>query len=288
MNLLELEAVANYQCKVGENPLWDEREGRLYWEDIENSRLFRVDHGSGEHECFFRGDSMIGGFTFQEDGSLLLFEMDRISVLTKTGTHRVIAAGIDSDMFRFNDAIADPEGRVFVGTIGKTDQSGGLYRVDLDGTVTSLWKGTGCANGMSFSPDLQRLYWTCSTTRVIYIADYDRATGALSRRRPFYTASVEEGTPDGLTIDQAGELWSARWGGSSLIRIGSDARVLDKITFPVTRVSSATFGGPNLDTLYVTTAGGQADANDSALDGTLFRLKVPVPGRLEFRSRIRL
>ena len=60
----ELEAVANYHCKIGENPLWDEREGRLYWEDIESNRLFRVDHASGEHECFFRGDSMIGGFSF--------------------------------------------------------------------------------------------------------------------------------------------------------------------------------------------------------------------------------
>lgn len=284
--MFELEAVANYHCKVGENPLWDEREGRLYWEDIESNRLFRVDHASKEHECFFRGDTMIGGFTFQEDGSLLLFEVNRISVLEKNGAHRVIASDIDGDMFRFNDAIADPEGRVFVGTIGKTDQSGGLYRVDLDGTVTALWKGTGCANGMSFTPDLRRLYWTCSTTRIIYVADYDRATGALSNRRPFYEAPVEEGTPDGLTIDREGELWSARWGGSALLRLGTDARVRQKISFPVSRVSSAAFGGPNLDTLYVTTAGGKVD--DDALDGVLYRVQVPVPGRLELRSRIRL
>jgi D-xylono/L-arabinono-1,4-lactonase len=284
--MFELEAVANYHCKVGENPLWDEREGRLYWEDIESNRLFRVDHASGEHECFFRGDSMIGGFSFQEDGSLLLFEADRIAVLTKRGEHRVIVSAIDSDMHRFNDVIADPEGRVFAGTIGKTEQSGGLYRVDLDGTVTPLWKGTGCANGMGFTPDLRRLYWTCSTTRVIFVADYDRATGALTERRPFYVAPAEEGTPDGLAIDAAGGLWSARWGGSSLIHLSRDARVLDKISFPVSRVSSAAFGGPSLDTLYVTTAGGLGD--DDVLDGTLYRLRVPVPGRLEFRSRIRL
>lgn len=284
--MFELEAVANYHCKVGENPLWDEREGRLYWEDIETHRLFRVDHASGEHECFYRGQSMIGGFSFQEDGSLLLFEVDRISVLTKRGEQRVVASGIDSDMARFNDVIADPEGRVFAGTIGKTDQSGGLYRVDPDGTVTSLWKGTGCANGMSFSPDFGHFYWTCSTTRAIYIANYQRATGALTDRRLFYAAPVEEGTPDGLTIDEAGQLWSARWGGSSLIHLGSDARVLEKITFPVSRVSSAAFGGPDLRTLYVTTAGGASDAD--TLDGTLYRVKVPVPGRLELRSRIGL
>ena len=284
--MFELTAVANYHCKVGENPLWDEREGRLYWEDIESNRLFRVDHASGEHECFFRGESMIGGFSFQDDGSLLLFEQDRMALLTKQGAYRVLKTGIDSDMFRFNDVIADPEGRVFAGTIGKTDESGGLYRVDLDGTIKALWKGTGCANGMSFSPDLRHLYWTCSTTRVIYIADYDRASGALTDRRPFYAALVEEGTPDGLTIDEAGELWSARWGGSSLVHLSTDARLLEKITFPVSRVSSAAFGGPSLDTLYVTTAGGLVD--DDGPDGTLYRLKLPVAGRLQFRSRIRL
>jgi sugar lactone lactonase YvrE len=287
--MFEPEAVANYHCKVGENPLWDAREERLYWADIESNRLFRVDHASGEHECFHHGETMIGGFSFQEDGSLLLFEVNRIATLTKHGEHRVIASEIDGDMLRFNDVIADPEGRVFAGTIGKTDQSGGLYRIDLDGRVTPLWKGTGCANGMAFTPDLARFYWTCSTTQILYIADYDRATGALSNRRTFYTAPLAEGIPDGLTIDQAGHLWSARWGGSALIHLGSDGNVLGKIPFPVSRVSSAAFGGPDLTTLYVTTAGGLAEgATDDSADGTLYRVNVPVPGRLEFRSRIRL
>ena len=281
-----LAPVANYHCRVGENPLWDEREGRLYWVDIESGRLFRVDHASGEHECFYRDKAMIGGFSFQDDGSLLLFEVDCIAVLSKDGKRRVVATNIDSGMSRFNDVIADPEGRVFAGTIGKTDESGGLYRVDRDGRVTTLWKGTGCANGMGFTPDLQRFYWTCSTTRVIYVADYERATGALANRREFYRASPDEGIPDGMTVDQGGSLWSARWGGSALLRIGTNARLLESIAFPVPSVSSATFGGPNLDTLYVTTAGGQVD--DDAADGTLYRCKVIVPGAVEFRSRIQL
>jgi sugar lactone lactonase YvrE len=281
-----LEPVANYHCKVGENPLWDEREGRLYWVDIESGRLFRVDHQSGEHECFYRGQTLIGGFSFQDDGSLLLFEVDRIASLAKDGKRRVVAAGIDSDMARFNDVIADPEGRVFAGTIGKTEHSGGLYRVDVDGRVSLLWKGTGCANGMGFSPDLQRFYWTCSTTRTLFIAEYERATGALSNRREFYRAAFAEGTPDGMTVDRSGALWTARWGGSTLLRLSADARLVESIEFPVSAVSSVAFGGPSLDTLYVTTAGGHVD--DDALDGTLYRVRVPVPGMVEFRSRIQL
>ena len=150
--MFSCEPVANYRCEVGENPLWDEREGRLYWVDIDTGRLFRVDHESGEHECFYRGSEKIGGFTCQEDGSLLLFEVDRIAVLGKDGRRRVITEHIDGDMVRFNDAIADPEGRVFAGSIGKTDQSGGLYRIDRDGSIDSRVEGHGLRERHGFQP----------------------------------------------------------------------------------------------------------------------------------------
>ncbi|HEY2406429.1 MAG TPA: SMP-30/gluconolactonase/LRE family protein [Polyangiaceae bacterium] len=280
-----VEAVANYHCRTGENPLWNERDGCLYWEDIDSGRLFRINHETLKHECFYQGD-VIGGFTFQEDGSLLLFETNRVATLDAKGQRRVLLDGVDSDMRRFNDVIADPEGRVFAGTIGKDEQAGGLYRVDLDGTVTSLWKGTGCANGMGFTPDLRHFYWTCSTTRRIYIADYDRARGALENRTVFYQADASEGTPDGLAVDATGTLWSARWGGSAMLQISADAKLLERIPFPVTRISSAAFGGPTLDTLYVTTAGGQV--TDDAQDGALYRIKTPGRGTPEFRSRVLL
>jgi D-xylonolactonase len=139
---------------------------------------------------------------------------------------------------------------------------------------------------MGFTPDLSRFYWTCSTTRIIYLAEYERATGALSNRRVFYRAPSEEGIPDGMTVDQSGALWSASWGGSSVLRLSSEGQLLDTIQLPVSRVSSAAFGGPELDTLYITTAGGNVD--DTAEDGTLYRLKVAIPGAVEFRSRIQL
>jgi len=281
------EPVANYHCQVGENPLWDERERRLYWADIESGRLFRVEHESLEHECFHRNPDKIGGFTFQEDGSLLLFEVDRIALLTKDGKRRVIAEQIDSGMVRFNDVIADPEGRVFAGTIGKTDQSGGLFRVDLDGSVEPLWRGTGCANGMGFSPDLRSFYWTCSTTYKIFVADYQRETGALSNRRVFHDAPQDWGIPDGMAVDRLGRVWSARWDGSGVLCLNQEGAVVERAALPVSQVSSAAFGGPALDTLYVTTAGGHID-DETAVEGTLYRFKVSIPGTIEFRSRVRL
>ncbi len=287
MNQPKIEVVANYHCIIGENPLYNSREQRIYWEDIESGRLFRADHVSGVHECFYQG-AVMGGFSFQDDGSLLLFEANRIALLNpENGDRRVVQSDIDSDMVRFNDCIADPRGRVFVGTIGKTRESGGLYRVDLDGSIRCLWKGTQIANGMGFSSDLTRFYWTCSTSARIYVADYDLESGALENRRLFYAAPATEGTPDGMTVDVADDVWSTRWDGSSVLRISPTSvggQVAERIEFPVAKVSSVTFGGPELDTLYVTTAGGRP-GSDSA-DGTLYRVRVAARGRPEYFSRI--
>ena len=280
----EVVAVANYHCEVGENPLWDERTNRIHWLDIDTGRLFRADHATLEHECFYRGP-VVGGFTFQEDGALLLFEADRI-VLLVDGKRRVLKEGIDSDMERWNDVIADPEGRVYAGTIGKTRESGGLYRVERDLSVTCLWKGTGCSNGVGFSGDLERFYWTCSTTRRIFVSDYDRTTGEMRNRRVWYQAPEAEGTPDGLTLDVRDRIYTARWGGSSVLEMTEDAELVGRIDFPVSRVSSVCFGGPELDTLYVTTAGGREGATTP--DGTLYRVKLETKGRVEFRSRVGL
>lgn len=280
----QVEAVANYNCRIGENPLWNERDGRLYWEDIDTGRLFRVHHETLAHECFYEGP-VIGGFTFQDDGTLLLFEADRIvSLELATLKRTVLREGIDPDMQRFNDVIADPEGRVFAGSIGKNDESGGLYRVERDGSVEVMWKGTGISNGMGFSVDLRLFYWTCSTTSRIFVADYDRARGTLENRRQYYSAPSAEGTPDGLTVDTQDQLISARWGGSCLLLMTPDAAITGRIELPVARVSSVSFGGPELDTLYVTTAGGRSDSTGP--DGTLYRVPVEARGRPEFRSKI--
>lgn len=285
--MIELSALANYHCVTGENPLWHAEERRIYWEDIETGRLFRADPETSEHECFFRGD-LIGGFTFQADGSLLLFEEDRIARLEQSGERRVLIRGIDPAMVRFNDVIADPEGRVYAGTIGSTDENGALFCVERDGSVRLMWRGTGCANGMGFTPDGAGFYWTCSTTRRIYRADYDRESGALSERRELHVARDDEGTPDGLSVDTRGHLWSARWGGQAVYHLDPDGRTIEPIALPVAKVSSITFGGPNLDEAYVTTAGGTG-GTEGGPEGTLFRLRgLGAVGQPEHRSKILL
>ena len=147
-----VEMVANYHCRCGEGPLWDERRQVLFWTDIPAGRLFRYDRVSGRHEPIYQGEPA-GGFTLQQDGSLLLFGADRISRMGDDGRVEVLIDGIDPEMDRFNDVIADPQGRVYAGTMADDPQRGGLYRVDIDGSVRCLFRGTGCSNGMWFTPD---------------------------------------------------------------------------------------------------------------------------------------
>ena len=161
-----------------------------------------------------------------------------------------------------------------------------IFRLDPDGTLTLLWRGTGVANGMGFSPDERVFYWTCSSTKRIFRFDYDAPGGNLCNRRLFYAAAPEEGTPDGLTVDVAGHVWSARNKGFAIIRHAPDGSIVEKIPFPVAKVTSLCFGGPKLDTLFVTT-GGAAPDGDTA-DGTLYSLRVPATGRLEHLSRVLL
>ena len=275
----------NDHCELAENPLWNPDDGCLYWTDITGGTVHRFALAPKEHAIIYRGVT-VGGFTFQENGELLLFRVHDLALLRPDGRVTVLREFADEGMERFNDVIADPEGRVFAGTIGTSPSSGGLYRVDLDGTITLLFRGTGCSNGMGFSPDLAKFYWTCSTHRRIYEFDYDRTTGGLGPRHLLYQATNEEGIPDGMTVDRDGHLWSARWDGFAVLHHAPDGRVLEKFSFPVAKVSSLCFGGPHLDQFFVTTAGGMPGSESA--DGSIFQWNAGIEGPPEFRSRIGL
>lgn len=280
-----ISTLINPHCLLGENPLWNPDDGCLYWTDIDAGRIHRYHFESGEHQVVYEGEK-VGGFALQADGKLLLFRVNDIAVLSPDGTVASLHRFEDSGSARFNDVIADPEGRVFAGTIGKDDKSGGLFRIERDGTIQLLFRGTGVSNGMGFSPDLKAFYWTCSTRRRIFAFDYDRETGALTNERLFYRANDDEGIPDGLTVDRDGSIWSARWDGFAVVKHRPDGSVESRTSFPVAKISSLCFGGPKLDTFYLTTAGGSLES-DSA-DGCIFAWSAGTSGREEFRSRIGL
>jgi sugar lactone lactonase YvrE len=299
---MEPELIVDERCVTGEGPLWQPDAGRLYWTDIPTGRIFRYDPATGRHEQAYQGD-VVGGFTLQADGALLLFMARGAVKLWRDRAFQTIVEEIAAERHtRFNDVIADPAGRVFCGTLaprhdyGRPDAAGQpawgarLYRLDPDGALTTLLEGIGVSNGLGFTPDRRHLYYTDSPRREIYRFDYDVATGAIANRRVWIRTpdGDGQGAPDGLTVDAEGYVWSARWDGGCLVRYAPDGTEEHRIAFPAKKVSSATFGGPDYTDLYVTTAGGDDREANGPGAGALFRLRPGVRGLPEFRSRIGL
>ena len=286
---MQPELIADYQCHTGENPLWHPLERRLYWTDITRGKLFRYDPATGKHEQCYSG-APVGGFTIQADGALLLFMARGTIAKWRDGHFDTVVEEIpDERESRFNDVIADPVGRVFCGTMPTPARPGRLYRLDLDGELHLLLEGIGVSNGMGFTLDRRRMYYTDSPAHSIYLFDYDDETGALSNQRVWLHTPAGAGAPDGMTVDAQGYVWSARWGDSALYRYTPDGVEERRIEFPAKNVSSVAFGGDDLSDLYVTTAltdGTKSEQGEGA--GALFRLRLGLRGLPEFFSRVRL
>jgi sugar lactone lactonase YvrE len=135
-----------------------------------------------------------------------------------------------------------------------TSAAGTLYRIDTDGTVTSVLTGLSISNGLGWSPDAEQMYFVDSPTQRIDVLDFDLATGTVNNRRPFALIADTPGVPDGLTIDAEGGIWVALWGGAQVRRYAPDGRVTDIVDLPVDQPTSCTFGGDAGDILYITTA----------------------------------
>ncbi len=280
--------LGNVRCELGENPLWHTTEKRLYWTDIPAGKIYRCDPSAGAVETVYKG-GVTGGFTVQADNSLLLFmEGGRIARLRDGEIHSLIEGIPEEETTRFNDVIADPQGRVFCGTMPTAERGGRLYRLDRDGKLSKLLEGIGCSNGLAFSSDYRHLYYTDSHAYAIYRFDYSAESGNITNQQVFIRCREADGYPDGLTRDSEGYLWSARWGGGCVIRYFPDGREERRISLPAKLVTSLTFGGEDCAEIYVTTAKDTSLPDPQPEDGAVFRLSVGIRGAPEFRSQIRI
>lgn len=283
------ELIVNQASTTAECPLWHPKEQVLYWIDIPNAKLFRFDPATAKVDTFDTG-TVTGGITLQEDESLLLFMAKGAIKVWRNGTiETTIINSIPRELdSRFNDVIADPAGRVFCGTMSSSDHAGILYRLDPDLALIPVADNIGTSNGIAFSPDHKFLYHTDTRKHTIYRYNYDKVTGEITNPIPFIVVNDGPSRPDGLTVDSEGNLWSARWEGYGIVKYAPDGTELERIPLPALKVSSLTFGGETYNDLYITTAGGDDRTANGSTAGSLFRIKCPVPGIPEFRSKIKL
>lgn len=181
---------------------------------------------------------------------------------------------------RFNDGGCDPDGRFYCGSMAYAGTAGAasLYRLTPgERTAEVVLGGATVSNGLGFSPDGTRAYYNDTATGRTDVFDYSLETG-LVERRPFVDFDDGAGAPDGLCVDAEGGVWVAMWDGSAVRRYSADG-VLDTIVeLPATRVTASTFGGPRLDTLYITTSRLGIDRGAQPAAGAVFAVLPGITG----------
>ena len=157
---------------------------------------------------------------------------------------------------RMNDGACDPQGRFWAGTMAYDESpgAGALYRLELDGSCTTVLTGLTIANGIGWSPDGSTMYLNDSGTGCLETFRFDSDSGAITNRRTLVRSDQPGVVPDGLTVDADGGIWVAWWGGGVVNRYAPDGSLLASVQFPVERPTSCAFGGRELETLFVTTA----------------------------------
>ena len=176
-----------------------------------------------------------------------------------------------------NDGACDPQGRFWAGTMAYAESPGAgtLYRLELDGSCTTVLTGLTISNGIGWSPDARTMYLNDSGTGCVDAFRFDNPSGAISDRRTLVHIDQPGVAPDGLTVDEEGGIWVALWNGAAIHRYAPDGSLLARVELPVARPTSCAFGGPNRDTLFVTTAQADLDhdpRNDQSHAGKVFAI----------------
>ncbi|MDR1959566.1 MAG: SMP-30/gluconolactonase/LRE family protein [Planctomycetaceae bacterium] len=287
MSSRQAELVLDAKAVLGEGAFWHREQNLLYWLDIEGRLLHRFDP---ETRCdsSIPLERRVGCMVPTQSGSLLLAGEKGIEeFFPETGQHLFLTdPEPEKSANRLNDGKCSPEGRFWFGSLNMERQpfQASFYRMDHDRTVTRQLAGLTNSNGIGWSPDGKTLYHTDTPTRQITAFDYDRRRGEIGNPRIILRFPEDQtvGRPDGMTVDGEGHLWIAHWMGGRVSCWNPDnGQMLEEIRLPVSRVTSAAFGGADLATLYLTTAShGMPDTEKAKepLAGGLFAVSPGVKG----------
>jgi sugar lactone lactonase YvrE len=283
--------------ELSEGPRWHAERDELLWVDILGSRLHRarVDaDGRLDELAPLQLDRHVGAVAPALGGGYVLAAGPGFLFADTAGNVVELAqpeAGRDD--VRMNDGACDAQGRFWAGTMAydETPGSGVLYRLELDGTCTTVLDGLTISNGIGWSPDGTVIYLSDSGDGTVNAFDFDPATGGLAARRTFVHIEETGIAPDGLTVDDEGNVWVALWDGGAVRCYRSDGTLLDVVPVPADRPTSCAFGGPDRTTLFITTARHGLDETALARQpdaGRVFRvdgLGITAPPCALFRGR---
>ena len=285
---MEIEHAVSVSNHLGEGPMWHRKTRKLFWVDATNNSYLVLDPASGKIERHDVGRFAIS-IAFCEDGRLILASDSELAYWDpgSGAAEHIAAAPFDTGAVRFNDGKVDPAGRYFVGAMHRveTRADGGLYRLTADGDFSQVEWNVITSNGLGWSPDLRKFYYTDSIRKAIYSYDYDRETGAIAHRAVLIDSQAENGVPDGLAVDSEGCIWTARFNGWNVTRYDPSGKKMVELRTPVAKPTSCAFGGPDLTDLYITTARyglDEAHLKAHPESGDLFVCHTGIRGQAEY------
>ncbi len=282
--MVDVQCVWEEPAVLGEGPLWVVKENAVYWVDIVSKKVHRYGVADDARRTW-AFETVVTSLAERRQGGLVGTVRDGFAFIDlEAGTFEPIAMP-EADMpeNRFNDGKVDENGRYWAGSMddGEKLATGSLYRLDGDLALHKMDTNYSITNGPTFSVDGQTLYHTDTAKRTIFAFDFNE-DGAISNKRVFVKlVAEEEGYPDGMTVDSENCIWLAHFAGSRITRYSPQGKVLQVIAMPVPNITSCTFTGPDLDTLYITTA--RHLLNEEGIrkyprSGSLFSCKPGVTG----------
>lgn len=282
--MIEAELVHDAGSDLGEGVIWSPIENLLLWVDIKGGDVYRHRHTEGPAGVT-HFDETIGSIAPRRDGGWVL-GLGRDVVLTDPDdriVERVALPGVP-EIHRTNDGAVDPAGRLFQGTMPLEERTpnAALFRVETDLSVSSVIDGVTISNGIGWSLDDSLMYYIDTAQMRVDVFDYDVGTGDIGGRRPLVTFDGSHGGPDGMTVDREGCLWVAFFRGACVRRYSPEGEPLEIVAVDAPNVTSCAFGGPDLDTLYITTARHSLTPEGieaNPLSGGLFAADVDATGR---------
>ncbi|TCT09101.1 SMP-30/gluconolactonase/LRE family protein [Paralcaligenes ureilyticus] len=288
---MKIDILVDVKTTLGEGPLWDVDEQRLYWVDSADGRIFRST-ADGRELRAWQVPEKIGSMALRKNGGAVVSLARGLHFLDfRSGLlDLIIDPEPNSLNNRLNDGKVDKQGRFVVGSMDTKEEgpNGALYRLDPDLSLHTLDTNIMVSNGPCWSPDGNTFYFSDTWSGDIWAYDYDQKTGGISNKRTFTSLQGKAfKSSDGATVDAEGYLWNAQVYEGNLVRYAPDGSIDKVIPMPVKNVTSVMFGGPNLDILYVTSMSRPPlprFPKDSVLGGSVFAITgLGIKGLPEFR-----
>ncbi len=275
--------VLDTKSKLSESPTWSVDEQALWFVDINAPSLHRFDPATGAH-AVMPMPSSIGCMGLRAQGGVVVALRDGIWLADAHGRleRKVADASYDPAHHRFNDGRVDRQGRFWVGSMNERRDaaSAALYRLDADHSFHRVLDGITVSNGLAWSPDGRTMYHADTPTLTVRAYDFDPASGMPSNPRTFARWERETDRPDGAAVDGAGHYWIAHFRGGKVVEIDPVGRTVREMPFPAMCPTMCAFGGPDLRTLYVTSARQDRPADELERfprSGGVFAMRVDVP-----------